>query len=170
MQLFESGSSAVFSECGTYRYRLERWLGGDGPTAAICMVNPSTAGAETNDHTITKVLGFGRQFGFGRFIVVNKCAYKATDVKELKTAVDPIGPENDLHIRAAFKEADIHIVAWGSLSKLPPQLRTRWKDIVSIADECGAKLQCLGVTNSGDPLHPLMIGYDRQLIEWKGTP
>lgn len=48
--------SAVISECGLYRYRLERHgLSGAGAVAWI-MVNPSTADATTDDPTIKKVM------------------------------------------------------------------------------------------------------------------
>lgn len=50
--------SAIISPCGKYRYRLEREGPGEGATAII-MVNPSTADAENDDRTISKLRGFG---------------------------------------------------------------------------------------------------------------
>ena len=48
--------SAVISECGLYRYRLERQTAGAGSTLVV-MVNPSTADAEQDDATIRKLKG-----------------------------------------------------------------------------------------------------------------
>jgi hypothetical protein len=79
--------SAVISDCGIYRYRLER---GAGRTLSVIMVNPSTADAENDDPTIRKVLGFAERLLCERIVVGNKFAFRATDVNELRTAKDPI--------------------------------------------------------------------------------
>ncbi len=161
--------SAVLSDCGRYRYRLERSIAPAGKTAAIIMVNPSTADAMTDDHSIRKWKGFGVRFGFKRLLVGNKFAFRATDIKALRTAVDPIGPDNDNHLRQILGMSDIHIVAWGSLNKLPSLLRVRWKRVVEIADEFGCELYCLGTAQDGHPLHPLMRPYDSHLVRWHPT-
>lgn len=164
-QLKITGSS-VFSEDGEYRLRLDRDLGISGITAAVIMVNPSKAGASMNDHTIRKLFGFAPRHNIGRFIVGNKFAHVATDVKELRSCADPVGPENDKYLEQIMRDADLHIVAWGPLSKLPPQLRSRWRDVVAIADRVGCKLMCFGTAQDGHPRHPLMLAYDTPLIEW----
>jgi hypothetical protein len=130
------------------------------------MVNPSKADGEIDDHTITKLIGFSQRFRFGRFIVWNKFAFRATDIKELRTARDPIGPANDGYIEQILEQSDVHIVAWGSLGKLPPNLRSRWRQVAAIADRVGCQLMCLGTAADGHPLHPLTLGYDRALIPW----
>ena len=65
-----------------------------------------------------------------------------------------------------MRDADVHVVGWGSLSKLPESLRGRWKEIVRIADRVGIKLHCIGVCSDGHPRHPLMTGYDTPMTEW----
>ena len=79
--------SAIISACKTYRYRLERRFG-DGPTLMFVMVNPSTADAEQDDPTIRKCIGFAERASYGRIIVGNKFAFRATDVRELRGAAD----------------------------------------------------------------------------------
>lgn len=158
--------SAVFSPCGTYRLRLERDLGVPGLTALGLMVNPSKAGAEVDDHTIRKWYGFAPRHDIGRFIIANKFAHVATDVKELRFCVDAVGPDNDKHIEQAMRDADVHIVAWGPLAKLPPNLRTRWREVVAIADRVGCKLMCFGTAQDGHPRHPLMLAYNTPLVPW----
>lgn len=159
--------SAIISPCGTYRYRLEREVSPEGIVGMFCWVNPSTAGAETDDASSRKGIGFATRLAWRRYILVNPFAYKATDIKDLRTARDPIGPDNDRHIEQAMRDADIHVVGWGSLSKLPESLRDRWKDIVRIADRVGCKLHCIGLCSDGHPRHPLMTGYDTPLTEWR---
>lgn len=159
--------SAVISECGLYRLRLDRDMGLPGKVAAILGVNPSTADGETDDATIRKDYGFCRRNGIGRFIKGNKFAFRATDVRELRTARDPIGPMCDYYLMQMMREADIVIAAWGPLSKLPPHLRTRWKQVWGIAREVGKPLHCFGTAKDGQPLHTLMLGYDAPLIEWR---
>lgn len=160
--------SAILSPCGTYRYRLERDLGGllAGPTLAWIMVNPSTADAETDDATIRKVLGFSRRLGAGRVIVGNLFAFRATDIKALRSAADPIGPSGGDHFRRIMDDADTVIVAWGPCAKLPAWLRLRWLEIAGYASARGIPLHCLGTAQDGHPLHPLMLGYDRPLVPW----
>lgn len=158
--------SAVISPCGTYRYRLERHgLSGAGAVAWI-MVNPSTADATADDATIRKVIGFTERLGGGWAVVGNKFAYRATDVRELRGARDPRGPDNDAHLADIMRAAPLVIAAWGPLSKLPPHLRERWHKVVRIAEEVGASLMCLGTAGDGHPRHPLMLAYDTPLIPW----
>lgn len=160
---------AVISDCGLYRYRLERDLGGlmDGKTVAFVMVNPSTADAELDDATIRKVKGFATRMGGSRVIVGNLFAFRATDINALKSVNVPVGAENDAHLRRIIGDADIIVAAWGSLGKLPPHLRRRWTQFHDMATAAGKRLMCLGIAKDGHPLHPCMIGYDRPVIEWR---
>lgn len=157
--------SAIISPCELFRYRLERVVG-PGLTAAVYGVNPSKADHKIDDQTIRKLYGFGKRLSIGRWLVGNPFAYRATDVKELTNAVDPIGPDNDRHIEQIMRDADLHIVAWGPLSKLPPRLRHRWRAIANIAERVGCQLMCWGTAQDGHPRHPLMLAYDTPLVPW----
>lgn len=163
--------SAVISDCGLYRYRLERTLrDDDGPTVAFIMVNPSIADAEQDDATIRKCIGFAKTFGAAELIVGNKFAFRATDIKALRSTSDPVGPINDQHIAQILYDADIAIVAWGALAKLPETLRGRWKDVVRMADAVRRSGPCdlfaIGTNADGHPRHPLMTGYDVPIAKW----
>lgn len=161
-----SAGSAILSACGTYRLRLDRDLGRPGPTVALLGVNPSTADAQVNDATIRKDMGFGVRHGWGRIIKGNKFAFRATDVKRLRTAADPVGPDNDAYLEQIMREADVVIACWGPLSKLPPNLRRRWYKVARIADEVGKSLMCFGTAQDGQPRHTLMLAYDTPLTAW----
>lgn len=158
--------SAIISHCGTYRYRLEREVQMDGVVVAYFGVNGSTATATEDDQTVRKWIGFTKVNGGRRFIVGNAFAYRATEVAELGLAGDPIGPENDAHIAQIIADADILVPCWGSRKKLPPRLYDRLdalRDILFAADK---PVKIWGLSQSGDPLHPLMLGYSTPLVDW----
>lgn len=155
------------SPCGLYRFRLERDLEQPGPVAAIIGVNPSTADATIDDATIRKDKGFGQRLGWSRIIKGNKFAYRATDIKALREVREPVGPENDAHLRQIMQDADIVVAAWGPLGKLPKPLRRRWRTVCRIAEEAGKPLWCFGTAQDGQPRHTLMLAYDTPLVEWQ---
>lgn len=159
--------SALFD--GPFRLRLERDYSRPGPTATWLMVNPSKGDNKEDDPTLGRIGGLSARLGFGRSIVANKFALVATDVRELALAEDPIGPDNDRHIEQALRDADVHIVAWGPLAKLPARLRGRWREVAAIADRVGCRLLCLGTVSDGQPRHPLMLPYTAayELREWQ---
>lgn len=159
--------SAIISDCGLYRWRLDRDLDQPGQVAAIIAVNPSTADGRIDDQTIRKDIGFGRRLGWSHIIKGNLFAYRATNVKTLRLVSDPVGPLNDDHLALIMMEADIVIAAWGPLAKLPKPLRGRWREVVKIADRIGCKLKCWGTAMDGHPRHPLMLSYETPLVEWQ---
>ncbi|WAJ26878.1 DUF1643 domain-containing protein [Antarcticirhabdus aurantiaca] len=152
---------------GAYRYCLTRGLGMPGRSAAIVMINPSTADAEEDDHTIRKLYGFASRNDIGRFAVVNKFAFRSKNVAALRHAKDPVGPLNDTWIAKAVADNDIVIVAWGALVKVPPgPLRDRWRTVAAIIQALGKPMLCLEACGDGHPCHPLMRAYDTPLVPW----
>ncbi len=145
--------SAVFSDCGTYRYALVRdgWLG-EG-TVLFVMLNPSTADADTDDQTVRRCIDFAQRWGFARLVVANLYAYRATDPRDLGDAagagVDPIGPQNDVWLAKLSKASTDIVVAWGGKAE-----RDRERQVL---DMLGPGVACLGQTKSGAPLHPLYL-------------
>ena len=160
-----SSSDALISPCEQYRYRLERGMG-EGKIGLWIGVNPSTADAVENDHSIRKLFGFGKRLGIGHWYVGNLFAYRSTDIRGLARASDPVGVCNDIHLAEMMGRADLVIAGWGSLSKIPPRLRYRAEEIRIMAERLHVPLWCWGFTKSGDPLHPLMLAYDTPLREW----
>ncbi|SDD94351.1 hypothetical protein SAMN05216337_1017110 [Bradyrhizobium brasilense] len=158
--------SAIFSADRIYRYRLDREIQSDGIVAAVIMVNGSEADETSNDHTVRKLIGFGTRLGWSRIIIGNKFAFVSTDINGLRNAADPIGPDNDRHLEEILAAADVVLVGWGTVKKLPEALRKRWIDVVRLADRHGHELLCLDTTDDGHPKHPLMIGYDAVPRPW----
>lgn len=159
--------TAIFSECRTWRYRLERDCAETGRIGFACLINPSEANEIDNDQTVGKLIGFGQRNGIRRWLLGNLFAGVSKEIKNLPKLRDPIGPENDAHLLAMMREADIHVVGWGTLNKLPEALRQRWKDIVRMADELGVVLHCIGTNADKHPKHPLMTGYAVPITPWE---
>ena len=158
--------SAIISPCGTYRYRLERETAGPGKTAVI-MVNPSTADATEDDATIRKLKGFGERYQWGTIIVGNLFAYRATDVRELASATDPVGSDNGYRLAEIFLDADQCVFAWGATGKLPKRLRGQWQEVDRIARAMHLSPMSIGApAKDGHPCHPLMLPYAAQLQPW----
>ena len=155
--------SAIISECGKYRYRLEREIAASGPVYAFFGVNPSTADASVDDATVRKWKGFVSRWGGSRFIVGNVFAFRATDVRELASASDPFGPVNSEHIRKISEDADILVPCWGSRGKLPRHLRHHLEDTMKTLRDFEKPVMTFGLSQSDDPLHPLMLGYSTVL-------
>lgn len=152
-----------------YRYRLYRDfpLMAEGPRYMFIGVNPSTADDHTDDATIRKMTGFVSRWNGSGFCVGNLFAARATDVRELSLMEDPIGQLNDGWLTTLMLNSDIVVPCWGSRNKIPDRLHHRIDDVVSMIKEHHCVTKCFGVTNSGDPKHPLMLGYNSTLENWK---
>lgn len=159
----EMTMAAIISECGKYRYRLEREVAHTGPVYAFFGVNPSTADATIDDATVRKWRGFVSRWGGSRFIVGNVFAFRATDVRELASASDPIGPLNAIHIKQIAADADVLVPCWGSRGKLPRHLRHHLIDCLAALRGLDKPVMTFGLSQSNDPLHPLMLGYSTEL-------
>lgn len=152
--------SAVLSDDGLYRYRLERrW--DIGPTATWVMLNPSTADGEVDDQTIRRCVAFTKAAGYGSLVVVNLYALRATNPAELAAHPDPVGRANLAAVRGALFECALVVAAWGShpmarRSTIRLKLREMVPDTRPVV--------CLGKSGRGDPLHPARLGNDRVFL------
>ncbi len=145
--------TAFISPCEKYRYVLSRTQLLDIRTRVVTfvMLNPSTADAEKNDPTITRCMNIAWSLGAKEMNVVNLYAYRTTYPSELFQAEDPVGPLNDDCIREALQATDLHVICgWGGHARLD---RVQW--FTQLARDMGKKLECLGTTNAGQPMHPL---------------
>jgi hypothetical protein len=158
--------SAIISDCGTYRYMLERKaddaFATRGP-ALFIMLNPSTADAAEDDPTIRRCRNFARSWSCSGIVVVNLYALRATDPRALWQHSDPVGPENDWHLQRAAIEHDLVVCAWGANAHPDRVVAVR-----EIFGKRSARLMCLGVTVvAGAPRHPLYVSSAQPLVEWK---
>jgi hypothetical protein len=156
--LFSRGlaRAAVISDCGRYRYRLDRvWSRNEKP-AVFVMLNPSTADALVDDPTIRRCMGFARARDFGGIVVVNLFAWRATEPAELTARAhegfDVVGPDNDRHLAEVFADAHTVVAAWGVRGVFLGRDRT-----VAAMVPASAQLTCLRTTKAGHPEHPLYL-------------
>lgn len=160
-------NSAIFDPDRIWRYRLDRDVQAIGLIFAFFGVNGSTADELEEDHTTRKWFGFSKRNGARKYIAGNPFAYCATDVRKLADAVDPVGPDNARHLAEIIAEADVLIPCWGNTLKVPGRLKPH---IWALRDQIfasGKPIKVLGLTKLGDPAHPLRLGYERQLMDWK---
>lgn len=161
---------AIISDCGTYRYSLQRQWDPTTPRALWVMLNPSTADALEDDATVRRCIGFSKRWKCGGLTIINLFAFRATNPAELKVAKDPVGPENDHYIRAAVRayHAGVYqrvVVAWGTHG----WYQGRGAIVTDRLRRLNVPTQCLGVTKNDQPKHPLRLPYATVCKPW-GKP
>ena len=163
-------ASAVMSPCGQYRYVLTRqWAFGSPdcstPAVAFIGLNPSTADALKDDPTIRRCIGFAKAWGFGKLVMLNLFAFRATKPGDMVSALDPIGPENDHFLMAEMGQADMVVAAWGAHGgHLQRDCRVR-----VMAEERDIQLHYLRLTKEGHPGHPLYLPSTLTPTPWQPT-
>ena len=163
--------SAVLSECGKFRFRLERIWDETKPLFFVQMLNPSDADHERNDPTILTLIRFGMSWGFGGFLAGNAYPIRSSTPDAIWKEAEPLGPNgvNDFHLRAMLEDPRVTtaVVAWGNNLPIEDENQHRLRIL-----ECGKLPMCMGITKGGRPKHPLARGKHRipatqQLQEWK---
>jgi hypothetical protein len=143
----EMQKSAVISRCGKYRYVLRRtWDTSTGAVLFICL-NPSTADHRQDDNTSRICINYAKRWGYGGVIIANLFAYRATDPTRLKEVEDPVGPENDRHLRKLIKAAPLTVCAWSK----DGDFMNRDSTVLDLLHHP----YCLTILKSGHPGHPL---------------
>ena len=151
-------SSALFSECRTYRYALWRVWDESLDSIVFIGLNPSTADESHNDPTISRCINFARKWGYGGLCMANLFAYRATQPRIMMLADDPIGPENDQILFDLVSKAHVVIAAWGNHGSFMGRSVQISKSIYN--------LKCLGINKSGEPSHPLYLNESTNLISY----
>jgi len=172
--LFPQGDAA-FSGCGRYRYRLSREFGGK-LTITFVMLNPSTADGTRDDPTIRRCKGFARDWGYGRLLIVNLYAFRATDPRDMwrssAACVDIVGDDNDSAIGRATCQArhsgGIVLCAWGQGPVDKSSRAFHAGRVARVARLIGGDLYCLGENKDGSPKHPLYQPEYAEASVWRG--
>jgi hypothetical protein len=123
----------------------------DGEDAYLMVIglNPSTADETEDDPTIRRCIDFAKRWKFGALCMTNLFAWRDTKPAQMKKATDPVGPDNDDHLKRLAANAGLILAAWGThgkhlnraaavLSMMPPIYRLRLND-------------------DGSPEHPLYV-------------
>lgn len=166
-------SWAVTSPCRRYRYALGRnWDPEPGgglfdvvrPLLSIVMMNPSVADHRVDDPTIRKVIHFAKQEGCGGLLVRNLAAWRATDPAALGRVDDPIGPRNvEVLMLTPPPLLLLRVAAWGGFKSV--RIRRRLLEPMGAAMSY-ATTHVLGLTDSGEPRHPLYLKNETRAVRW----
>ena len=170
-------TGAHLSACRTYRYALWRtWDEGEGRVMFVGL-NPSTADETQNDNTIIRCINFAKSWGFGGIYMLNLFAFRSKIPKLLSTSGDPIGPENDQCLEMYAGRASRLICAWGARVNTVKFIRERAQQVHALLERSigpnthreAISLECLQLTPSGAPQHPLFVPGDVKPILYKGS-
>lgn len=160
-----SSPRAFFSECTLhrhclveackgrlFRYRLYWPTGEQNERIALgIFANPSTATAEETDPTVRRWIGYARRWGFGWASVANARAWRETNPKLVPGGSFAIGPENDEHISAMAREAELVVCGWGHLGG------ARGPVVLELVRLAGKVPHALKLNADGSPAHPLYL-------------
>ncbi|MEP2028742.1 MAG: DUF1643 domain-containing protein [Paracoccaceae bacterium] len=158
----DAPSTAVYSDCECYRYSLTRVWDANGKRVMFVMLNPSTATEVQNDPTVERCERRARTLGFGAFRVTNIFAWRDTDPRKMRAAIDPVGPENDAAISDGCNWADQVVAAWGTHG----QHLDRGAVVKGLLSAISGPVYNLGLSKAGHPKHPLYIAYSQQPQLW----
>jgi hypothetical protein len=132
-------------------------------TCLFVMLNPSTADETTNDPTITRCIGFARDWGYGALAVGNLFALRSTDPAALADHPDPLGPYNWHWLTRLAVEADVVVAAWGASAIAATRAVTT---LALLARHSASGVRCLGLTKDGHPRHPLYVRADAEPVPY----
>jgi hypothetical protein len=158
----DANSIAIYSDCERYRYALTRVWKFEASRLVFVMLNPSTATEVQNDPTVERCERRARTLGFGSLQVTNIFAWRDTDPKKMRTAKEPIGPDNDKTIMEACSWGDQIIAAWGTHGAH----LNRGVQVKQILRSSDKPVFHLGISKGGHPKHPLYIAYSQKPEKW----
>lgn len=142
-----------YSEDSQHRWWYERrWA--DGPGLCWIGLNPSTGDTTGRPRpTLRRVVERASNEGLAAVVVVNLFSWRATRPADLRathtSGIDIVGERTDDVINESSSRSSITLVAWGAHGS-----------ILNRGDRVARVLtqpMCLGVTNQGEPRHPLYV-------------
>jgi len=165
--------TATFSDDRKHRYSLRReWGNGDtAKTATIIMSNASRADLTRGDLTSLLVQNNLSALGYSSVTCVNLFSFMCQKLDLLKdvNVAELTNEDNEKQIVQAVKDADICIVAIGTLSKTYKRARVYQDRLFSLLREFQDKIHVISAPCGTEELHPLS-GKLRADGSWTLTP
>lgn len=157
-----SDREAIFSDCEKYRYWLKITFRHVASRQHVnyLLLNPSTATELKNDPTISRCEVRARREGFGGLIITNLFAFRATNPKEMLAYKDPVGTDSDRYILQAAMTASQVVCGWGNHGRH----LNRSQGVFEVFADNGIEVWELARCKSGEPSHPLYLGYDKKPV------
>ncbi len=148
----------------TRQYRFLLWrFWDDRPRMLFVGLNPSTANELTDDPTIRRLCVFARTWGYGGLYACNLFSY-VSSIPEVLDREEVLHKANYPAIRMASGLSVLTVAGWGDGIKHAPLGSTVAKHVLE--DILDAPM-CFGLTQSGNPRHPLYLRADSKLVEVK---
>lgn len=126
-------------------------------------LNPSRAGADNDDMTVTKGMGFARVWGLGGTIHVNAFPFITPYPSMLRHCTEVEIARNDRRMLELAAMAKVVVLAWGAFS----QFKERFRMVARMLAPYNPI--CLGRTADGFPKHISRIGYDSPREPWQSA-
>lgn len=152
---------AIFSDCRRYRYQLWRRWDLSKPDVMYIGLNPSKAGINTSDNTVTRCMNFAKKWGYGGMYMMNLFSFMATDPEDMIRQADPVGPKCDAHLVEVSKNVGIIVCAWGNHGVY----KERNQQVLQLLPPL--KLHYLRMTKQRQPQHPLYLPDDLKPIKYE---
>lgn len=149
--------TSEFSECGKYRYLLNRIWDEEKPVAMCIGLNPSVAGqkkkdgTEKDDPTITRLIATLTALGYGGLRMTNLYAYISSKPDKLFEVPDNLG-NNDYWLTHAALASQQIIFCWGNFKRTEHRVKR--------VREMFPSGKCFGKNKNGSPWHPLAMMYE----------
>jgi len=151
----------LYSSDMMFRYAFGRWWGSTdlATTAVWVLLNPATGDTELRHRpTLERCISRSRAAGHTGLVIVNLFAFRDTNPRNLRNASDAVGPFNNEVLRVITTAGAQTIAAWGGHGRLGGR-----------SGQVGPLLDspmCLGMTQRGEPRHPLYVAGDTPLVPW----
>jgi len=124
-------------------------------------LNPSRAGADVDDMTVVKGMGFARAWGLGGTIHANAYPYITPYPRKLKDCTEDEIALNDKWIVELAEKAKVVVLAFGSF----PKFKDRFLKVAHLLSPFNPV--CVGFTRDGFPHHISRISYSTPRESWK---
>lgn len=150
-------SGAKFGLDKLHRFVLWRIWNDRLPIIMYIGLNPSTAKEIKNDRTISRLVKFTKEHGFGGLYMLNLFTFVTAYPKELKTCRNPAMFANR-YIKQYAKKSDKIVFCWGNFK----ESKTRAEEVKAMFTEA----YCFKKNKDGSPRHPLYVPNLIELIKY----
>lgn len=152
----------VYSPDQSRRYAYALTWAGDRPHVLWVMLNPGTGETEgRRRNTFERCKRWSRDMGYGGLMLGNVFSLRTRSARELLKVPQQMDELNTAALVLLSQLAPDTIVAWGNhgaRSRYPAALRGLLK-----------QPRCFGLTQAGQPRHPLYVPSGTSLVEWQGV-
>jgi hypothetical protein len=102
---------------------------------------------------MTRCVGFAKSWGYGALVITNLFAFRATGPADMKTAADPIGPENNRYLATVAGACGLVVCGWGNHGAHSGRAAA----VLAMLRGLGVVPHALGLTSLRQPAHPLYL-------------